>query len=88
MKFLSMISEIDFFQFNFEKWKKNVDVTLHAALEKRYVTEHQAPFINRTVTKEILKRSGGRGGGRVSETISQNEILKQNKNLDTENTKQ
>ena len=68
--------------------KKNIDVTLHAPLEKRYVTENQAPLINRTITKEIMKRSGGRVGGRVSETISQNEILKQNKNFDTENTKQ
>ena len=50
-----------FFSIQFWKMKKkNVDVTLLAPLEKRYVTENQAPFINRTITKEITKRSGAR----------------------------
>ena len=66
MKLLSVISKI---QFNsalvgktvlLKNFKKTVDVTLkkNALLKKkRYVRAKQAPFINKTITKEIVKRS-------------------------------
>ena len=43
----------------FEKLKKTVDVTLkrHARLKKRYVRASQAPFINKTITKNVMKQS-------------------------------
>ena len=60
-----MVSEIHFFQFSsswekfsFEKSKKTVSFTFkkHASLKKRYVRANQAPFIKKTITKEIMKR--------------------------------
>ena len=62
MKLLSMISEIHFFNWEnylFEKLKKTVDVALkkHAPLKKRHVRANQALFINKTITKEIMKWS-------------------------------
>ena len=66
MKFLSMISEIHFFNstlagktFLLKNSKKTVEVIFkkYAPLKDRYARAYRAPFINKTVTKEIMKRS-------------------------------
>ena len=44
---------------NFDSFKQIVDNTLekYAPLKKRYVRANQAPFINKKINKEIMKRS-------------------------------
>ena len=73
-----MISEIHFFNLALvgklffrktqkKKKKKKFGVTLkkHTPLKKRYVRGSKAPFINKTITKEIIASLG-----HVSETNS------------------
>ena len=72
-----MISEIHFFNLALvgklffrktqKKKKKKFGVTLkkHMPLKKRYVRGSKAPFINKTITKEIIASLG-----HVSETNS------------------
>ena len=65
MMILSMISEVHFFNSALFgktvllKNSKNINVTLkkHTPLKKRYVRSNQAPFVNKTITKEIKKQS-------------------------------
>ena len=44
---------------NFEFFKRIVDKTLdkYAPIKKRYVRANQAPFMNKRINKEIMKRS-------------------------------
>ena len=44
---------------NFESFKRIVDKTLdkYAPIKKRYVRTNQAPFMNKRINKEIMKRS-------------------------------
>ena len=44
---------------NFESFKRIVDRTLdkYAPIKKRYVRANQAPFMNKRINKEIMKRS-------------------------------
>lgn len=64
MMILSMISEVHFFNSALFgktvllKNSKNVNVSLkkHTPLKKRYVRSNQAPFVNKTITKEIKKQ--------------------------------
>ena len=44
---------------NFESFKRIVDKTLdkYAPIKKRYVRANQAPFMNKRINKEIMKRS-------------------------------
>ena len=43
----------------FEILKESVNITLdkHAPLKKRYVRANQSPFMNKKLSKEIMKRS-------------------------------
>ena len=71
LKLLSMIFKKNiFFRLNFS-WgncslEKTFDVTLkkHAPLKKEMLA-NQAPFINKTVTKEVMKRSWHETDGKV-----------------------
>ena len=66
MKLLSIISEIRLFNSALveksvllKNSKNTVDVTLNkdAPLKKRYLEANQAPFINKTISKETMKQS-------------------------------
>ena len=44
----------------FDRFKTALDKAIqsHASIKKRYVRANQAPFINKKISKEIMKRSG------------------------------
>ena len=55
--FINDLSENNEF-LNFESFKRIVDKTLdkYAPIKKRYVRANQAPFMNKSINKEIMKR--------------------------------
>ena len=50
-------SENNDFEFNLLKAVLNEAIQKHAPIKQRYVRANQAPFINKTINKEIMKRS-------------------------------
>ena len=45
------------FEFDIFKAVLNKAIQKHAPIKQRYVRENQAPFVNKTINKEIMKRS-------------------------------
>ena len=50
-------SENDDLEFDVFKVVLNEAIQKHAPIKQRYVRANQAPFINKTINKEIMKRS-------------------------------
>ena len=54
---IQMTSENNDLEFDPFKTALDEAVQRHAPIKKRYVQANQAPFINKTINKEIMKRS-------------------------------
>ena len=52
-----MTSENNDLEFDLFKGVFNEAIQRHAPIKQRYVRENQAPFINKTINKEIMKRT-------------------------------
>ena len=52
-----MTSENNDLEFDLFKGVLNEAIQRHAPIKQRYVRENQAPFINKTINKEIMKRT-------------------------------
>ena len=51
-----VISDNDDLEFDLFKAALNEAIKGHAPIKQRYVQANQAPFINKTIYKEIMKR--------------------------------